>query len=611
MGSLANDNHVLPSTGASRSLPPSHSQDQGQRVIVLTEENFFETLDDLFLSGYGIADTHDSNAGEAGRTRTWLNDESDREDDEDDESSDPDHPDKRHKDPVLRLRFPDVTSRAIYHVMQLGAPKKALNPWFKAFLASVIATSPDVSTDDLQDSWFDQTEEERNLEYIWDIAGRPHDEGFAAGFKLPEGNDSAADTDDPTYGVDFLMQVDSEDGSNHPIAINKDADTGVSALTSPDLRLPDSFDFLSQEALDELAAALMDRIKIKMTKGLEPSDFTTPRSSATHKPSTSVPKRPSHTVHAADRKILPLPGSSAFNSDLPLPSSPSPHDRQRDRDGFAIPSHPASHRVISPQGRTLNLATDVPKSASSSATAQRSQPRQPPARRVQPSDPALKAFLLADQANRTPQPRKPRDSSRARESPADRGREPKAAAPSRLHEPRDQFAAASDIPSRPRSPRPRAHSVVGVTRAHGPASDSEATPTPRASGSGTRTGSTPQQSDDKLDFGSESLTSDAGPSDAQPPRVPLDPHWIPYPKSTRGPFRRYSTSRVVQITMRTKFGAKKKKKNRQEQKQESKQEQEQEQGKSGDRPQGEGDEGGLKDGKPRAKGKGRADRKGT
>ncbi|KAI1792470.1 hypothetical protein LXA43DRAFT_343765 [Ganoderma leucocontextum] len=242
--------------------------------------------------------------------------------------------------------------------MQLGASRKALNPWFKAFLVSVIDSWPDISTDDFQKTWFDLTGEERKLGYLWKHAGRPDDEGFAADFKLPEGKELPATTDDLSDGVDFLLQVD---GSTKPIALNKEADTDLSSLTSPHLRLPDRFDFLSPEVLDELASALMDRMTMKQTEGFQPSDFATPRSSANRTVSSAVSTRPAqHTIHAPDRRILPLPSSSSFNSDVPSPSSPSPHDRQRDRDGFAIPSLPL-HRSIPPRAacstsRPISLA---------------------------------------------------------------------------------------------------------------------------------------------------------------------------------------------------------------------------------------------------------------
>ena len=132
---------------------------------------------------------------------------------------------------------------------------------------------------------------------------------------------------------------------------------------------------------------------------------------------------------------------------------------------------------------------------------------------TQPSRAVYAAFLQADKANRTPSKNQTRNASAPRlsadsESPAARGRDPTAVAPSHPRKNRDLFTAASDIPSRERAPRARAHSVVGVThaaRADDFASDPYFTSTtPRNSGSRSGAGSATQPIRDELDFSSVS-----------------------------------------------------------------------------------------------------------
>ena len=258
----------------------------------------------------------------------------------------------------------------------------------------------------------------------------------------------------------------------------------------------------------------MDLMTMKQTKGFQPNDFVTPKSSTKHTPLTALPARPTQTAHGRDRESLPLPISSAFNSDVPIPSSPSPHYRQTDHDGFAIPALPPHRRFTSGQDRSLdNLPTSLPSSAL--ASVQHSQSRQFASYGTQPSRAVLEAFLQADKANRTPSKNQARNASAPRlsadsESPAGRGRDPTPGASARPRKNRDLFTAASDIPSRERVPRARAHSVVGVTHATRTddfASDSYFTSTtPRASGSRFEAGSAVQPIRDELDFSSVSLS---------------------------------------------------------------------------------------------------------
>ncbi len=159
---------------------------------------------------YRITDARHSNGKNDNTRPQWLPEQepdpqsssaSDADDEgEDDDEVDPSPHPAAENDPLPMDRSHaqkteyDESRRAVYHVMQLGAGagKKALNPWFKAFLASVIDSWPGISTNDFQRTWFDLTEEERNLDYRWELAGRPEDDGFAAGFKLPEGKELPA-----------------------------------------------------------------------------------------------------------------------------------------------------------------------------------------------------------------------------------------------------------------------------------------------------------------------------------------------------------------------------------------------------------------------------------
>lgn len=162
-----------------------------------------------FRIHYRIADTHRPNEGGPDSPPRWLREgepdpqsasASDEEDDDDD------HPVARNDLPHGKVKDYSVPPsleygihRPVYHVMQLGASKKALNPWFKALLESAIDKWPGISTGDFQRTWFDQTDEERKLDYRWELAGRPDDEGFAAGFQLPEGKEVTA--------VGFLLNL--------------------------------------------------------------------------------------------------------------------------------------------------------------------------------------------------------------------------------------------------------------------------------------------------------------------------------------------------------------------------------------------------------------------
>ena len=191
-----------------------------------------------FLLIYRITDAGNSNTGDDESTRPrWLTEED--QDQDQDQDQDPSTPaiQKKDRSDTQKSTY-NGTRQNVYHLMQLGAGKKTLNPWFRAFLASLIDNWPGISTDDFQRTWFDLTEEERQLDYRWEAAGRPDDEGFVPGFNLPVGTDTVSlrqnpassavylrfspqKNDDLADGVDLLLQTD---GSIETIlALKKDA----------------------------------------------------------------------------------------------------------------------------------------------------------------------------------------------------------------------------------------------------------------------------------------------------------------------------------------------------------------------------------------------------